>query len=73
MAYSHWKEPRTGQGQGTNGLYETIEALTLHLNQDSSQDLLSLIVLVPVPVPVSFPVPLSVNTPSCVSEDMYSW
>ena len=38
---------RLGQGPGTNGVYETVEAFTSHLNQDSGQDLLAPVVLVP--------------------------
>ena len=63
MAHTHWPKPRPGQGRETNGLYETAEAFTLHLNQDIGRDLLSSIVVALVPVSVSVPVPLSVNTP----------
>ena len=31
---------RPGQGPGTNGLYKTMGAFTLHLNQHRGQDLL---------------------------------
>ena len=63
MVYSHWLKPRSGQGPGNNGLYETVEVFTLNLSQDRGCVLLFHVVLVPVPVPVSTPVLLSVNIP----------
>ena len=63
MAHTHWPKPRPRQGRETNGLYETAEAFTLHLNQDMGRDLLSSIVVALVPVSVSVPVTPSVNAP----------
>ena len=33
MAYTHWPEPRPGQGLGTNGLYETEQELPTKTGQ----------------------------------------
>ena len=46
-----------GQGPGNNRFYETVEVVTLHLDQERGCYLLWAIVPVPIPVP------RSVNTP----------
>ena len=50
MAYSHWQEPRLGQGPGTNGLYETVSKLSHYTRtRTGGETYRPLIVLIPVP------------------------
>ena len=52
MAYSHWPEPRPGQGPGTNGLYNIVWKLSHYTVTWDRSDTYCLSFSVPGPGPV---------------------